>query len=238
MAQVIAYLRVSTSQQGESGLGLGAQREAIHQYARAGNHVIIEEFVEVDSGGNNNRVKLHQALQLCKLTRATLVMKTLDRLSRDVSFIADLMKSDIDFVITDMPDANKLTLHLFAAIAEWERETIGSRTKAALQRAKDRGPVFCEKRMRMTYPLGIAGPRNLNSEAKARGRASAARVATENSILFAKRIEPILQDCKNKQMNLTQIAQRLTELQVKTARGKTTWYPSMVSNCLKTLERM
>lgn len=227
MANLVSYTRVSTQMQLDSGLGLEAQRDAIRRYAAAGGHTILQEFVEMGSGGNNDRIEMHKAIDLCKITGATLIFKALDRISRDFKFIVDLMDSDVNFIITDMLDANKLTLRIMGCLAEWEREAISNRTKAALQAAKARGTV-----------LGSAGRYNLTLEAKARGREESARLAKENAAKFAKRIEPILLDCQQKKMNLKQIAERLTELQVRSARGKTTWYPSMVSNCFKTLERM
>jgi DNA invertase Pin-like site-specific DNA recombinase len=137
--QIITYLRVSTAKQGISGLGLEAQRAAVAGYAAAGAHRMVMEYVEVESGTKSSRPELTAALASCRLHRATLVIAKLDRLARNVAFIANLMEGGVDFVACDMPHANRLTLHLLAAIAEHEREMISQRTKAALQAAKARG---------------------------------------------------------------------------------------------------
>jgi DNA invertase Pin-like site-specific DNA recombinase len=137
--QIISYLRVSTAKQGISGLGLEAQRAAVAGYAAAGGHRIIAEYVEVESGAKSSRPELNAALASCRLHRATLVIAKLDRLARNVAFIANLMEGGVEFIACDMPQANRLTLHLLAAIAEHEREMISQRTKAALQAAKARG---------------------------------------------------------------------------------------------------
>lgn len=139
---LVSYLRVSTARQGASGLGLEAQRAAVTTHVAAGQHQLLEEFVEVESGAKSARPELQAALANCRLHRATLVIAKLDRLARNVAFIANLMDSGIDFVACDMPQANRLTLHLLAAIAEHEREMISQRTKAALAAAKARGVVL------------------------------------------------------------------------------------------------
>ncbi|USU03892.1 recombinase family protein [Sphingomonadaceae bacterium OTU29LAMAA1] len=140
--QIVAYLRVSTARQGASGLGLEAQRAAVQGFAAAGSHTIVSELVEVESGGKADRPQLATALAMCRLHRATLVIAKLDRLARNVAFIANLMDGGVEFVACDMPHANRLTLHLLAAIAEHEREMISQRTKAALAAAKARGVIL------------------------------------------------------------------------------------------------
>jgi DNA invertase Pin-like site-specific DNA recombinase len=137
--QIVTYLRVSTARQGASGLGLEAQRAAVQAFAAAGGHHLVTEFVEVESGKKADRPQLNAALAACRLHRATLVIAKLDRLARNVAFIANLMDGGVDFVACDMPHANRLTLHLMAAMAEHEREMISQRTKAALAAAKARG---------------------------------------------------------------------------------------------------
>ena len=140
--QIVTYLRVSTARQGASGLGLEAQRAAVQTFAAAGNHRVVTEFVEVESGKKADRPKLNAALAACRLHRATLIIAKLDRLARNVAFIANLMDGGVDFVACDMPHANRLTLHLMAAMAEHEREMISQRTKAALAAAKVRGVML------------------------------------------------------------------------------------------------
>ena len=137
--QIVSYLRVSTARQGASGLGLEAQRAAVHAYTVGGGHRLISEYVEIESGKKADRPQIAAALMACRLHRATLVIAKLDRLSRNVAFIANLMDGGAEFIACDMPHANRLTLHLLAAIAEHEREMISQRTKAALAAAKARG---------------------------------------------------------------------------------------------------
>jgi len=138
MRKYIAYYRVSTVKQGVSGLGLSAQKEIVNNYI-SDNDIIINDYVEIESGKNNNRPALLNALQECKSLNATLIVAKLDRLSRSVSFISSLTDSNVDFICVDFPNANKFTLHLFASVAQYERELISSRTKAALQAKKEQG---------------------------------------------------------------------------------------------------
>jgi DNA invertase Pin-like site-specific DNA recombinase len=135
----IAYYRVSTGRQGRSGLGLEAQRETVSQFlaGRAAN--VVGEFVEIESGGKDDRPKLHEALAACQRSKAILLIAKLDRLARSVAFIANLMDSGTEFVACDMPTASRLLLHVMAAFAEHERQIIGERTRAALAAAKVRG---------------------------------------------------------------------------------------------------
>ena len=131
----VSYVRVSTKRQGDSGLGLSAQRESIDTYLNGGNWELIEEFTEVESGKVDSRPQLLAALDLCDKTGATLIVAKLDRLSRDSAFLNNLMKSDINFIIADFPSANPFMLRVFAALAEYERELISQRTKAALAKS-------------------------------------------------------------------------------------------------------
>lgn len=127
----ISYLRVSIARQGRSGLGLEAQREAIANYLNGGRWKLLEEFVEIESGKDSDRLKLREALTACQRKKATLVIAKLDRLSRNVAFIANLMESGVDFIAVDFPQANKLTIHILSAIAQYKREMIGKRTRDA-----------------------------------------------------------------------------------------------------------
>jgi DNA invertase Pin-like site-specific DNA recombinase len=135
----IAYYRVSTEKQGRSGLGLEAQREAVRNHLNGGSWRLAAEVVEVESGKRNDRPKLAEALRLCRLHGATLIIAKLDRLARNVAFISNLMESGVEFTAVDFPQANRLTVHILAAVAEHEREMISQRTKAALAAAKARG---------------------------------------------------------------------------------------------------
>lgn len=138
----VAYYRVSTAQQGKSGLGLEAQQAAVRAYLNGGNWQLSGEFTEVESGKRKNRPQLAAALALCKKQKATLVIAKLDRLARNLHFISGLMEAHINFVAVDMPTANRLTVHILAAVAEEEARVISARTKAALASAKERGIVL------------------------------------------------------------------------------------------------
>lgn len=133
----VSYYRVSTARQGASGLGLDAQRAAVMAYTRGSE--IVAEFTEVESGKRADRPQLAAAIAYAKRHKAILVIAKLDRLARDVHVISGLMKSGVEFVATDLPMANKLTIHIMAAMAEHEAEMISERTKKALAAAKVRG---------------------------------------------------------------------------------------------------
>jgi DNA invertase Pin-like site-specific DNA recombinase len=137
--QYIAYLRVSTQKQGFSGLGLEAQKEIIQNFLYDKNP--IAEFLEVESGRKTDkgRPKLKEALEICRKTGAKLIVAKLDRLARNVSFLSQLLESDVDIVFCDFPQANKMVLHILAAISQYEAELIATRTKQALAAKKAKG---------------------------------------------------------------------------------------------------
>jgi DNA invertase Pin-like site-specific DNA recombinase len=136
----VSYCRVSTDAQGASGLGLEAQQAAVAAYVVSRNGMLIEPpFVEVESGAKTDRRELAKALETCRQRKAVLVIAKLDRLGRDVAFIAGLMKAGIEFIAADMPAATPFMLHVYAAVAEEERRMIAARTRAAMQAAKARG---------------------------------------------------------------------------------------------------
>jgi DNA invertase Pin-like site-specific DNA recombinase len=135
----VAYFRVSTDRQGKSGLGLEAQRETVMNYLNGGNWSLVGEFTEIESGKRSDRPELEKALAACKKQKAKLVIAKLDRLSRNLAFIATLMESGVQFVAADMPEANELTVPIMAAMAQYEGKQISKRTKDALAAAKKRG---------------------------------------------------------------------------------------------------
>jgi DNA invertase Pin-like site-specific DNA recombinase len=138
----IAYYRVSTARQGRSGLGLDAQRQMVEDYLNGGSWTVSEIFTEIESGKRSDRPQLAAALAACRLHRATLVIAKLDRLARNVAFVSALMESGVDFIACDFPQANRLTIHILAAVAEHEAQAISDRTKAALAAARRRGTVL------------------------------------------------------------------------------------------------
>jgi DNA invertase Pin-like site-specific DNA recombinase len=197
----IAYSRVSTDKQGKSGLGLEAQRKAVLDYLNGGRWALVGEFTEVESGKRNDRPQLAAALAACKKLKAKLVIAKLDRLGRNLAFIATLMESGVEFVAVDNPHANKLTVHILAAVAQHKREMISERTKVALAAAKRRG-----KRL---------GNPDLADAAK-RGTAA----VKANARRFAANVRPIIDEIiAAGAMSHNAIAAKLNERNVRTARG-------------------
>src|SRR5258707_8067055 len=138
-AAFVAYLRVSTVRQGESGLGLEAQRATVEAFARQHGGAIVASFVEVETGKRSDGPELAKALEAARKGKATLLIAKLDRLARNVAFIANLMDAGVEFLACDQPFASRVTLHILAAVAEDEARRISERTKAALAAAKARG---------------------------------------------------------------------------------------------------
>lgn len=139
MAKYVSYLRVSTQRQGQSGLGIDAQRAAVNQFLASSHGTLVAEYVEVESGSGKARPVLVQSIALARQTKAILLIAKLDRLARNVAFVSSLMESGVEFVAADAPFANRLMIHILAAFAEHERSLISDRTKAALAAAKARG---------------------------------------------------------------------------------------------------
>lgn len=137
--KIVAYMRVSTKNQGKSGLGLEAQRGKIAEFVIAHDGELIAKYIDVESGSKNERMELQKAIAHTKRVKGTLVIAKLDRISRRVSFIANLMESGISFKVAEMGDATEFQLHIYAALAQEERRLISERTKAALVAAKARG---------------------------------------------------------------------------------------------------
>lgn len=214
----VVYLRVSTARQGHSGLGLEAQRAAVQQYAASGGQAIVAEFVEIESGKRDDRPQLAAALAACRLHRATLVMAKLDRLARNVRFIAGIMDSGVDFVACDMPHANRLTLHLMAAMAEYEATAISERTKAALAAAKARG-------VKLGNPNGAAHLRD-GCQAAAKLSGAARRAA---AVARAGALAPLLAELHEAGMSTATVrARELNRRQIPALRGGP-WHPQQVA---------
>jgi DNA invertase Pin-like site-specific DNA recombinase len=163
---VISYIRVSTSRQGRSGLGLEAQREAIARFAKDQGYTVADEYVEVESGKGadalDRRPKLAAAIKAARKLKGPVIVAKLDRLSRDVNFISGLMVHKAPFVTVELgAETDPFLLHLFAALAERERRIIGERTRLALQAAKARGV-----KLGGTNPQSIANRNEANKRAK------------------------------------------------------------------------
>jgi DNA invertase Pin-like site-specific DNA recombinase len=203
----ISYLRVSTQRQGRSGLGLEAQREAVANYLNGGSWKLVQELIEVESGKNKDRPKLVEALRLCRIYNATLLVAKLDRLARNVAFVSALMESGVKFVAVDLPEANELTVHIMAAMAEYEAKAISARTKAALAAAKARG-------------TRLGGLRWDLSSVSKHGRALALKIRKESALNRAGDLLPVIESIKAEgATSLRQIAAVLNERGITTARG-------------------
>lgn len=198
----VAYYRVSTEKQGRSGLGLESQRLAVRGFAK--DAPIVAEFTEVESGKKNQREQLQLAIDAAKQHDAILVIAKLDRLSRNASFIFTLRDSGVNFQCVDMPDANTLTIGIFATLAQHERELISSRTKAGLHIKKLQG-----------IPLGR--PENLTAEARMKGTLATKRQAALNE--NSRRATVLIAEWREKGMTYATIANRLNEHGFRTPRG-------------------
>lgn len=223
----VSYLRVSTKRQGRSGLGIEAQREAITQFLNGGNWELVAEMVEVESGKKNNRPKLAEAIATCRAFGAKLLIAKLDRLSRDAAFLLSLRDADIEFVVADMPEANRMTVGIMALVAEYERDMISARVKAALAAAKARG------RQLGAYRDGAFVGRTGTAENMATARAARAIKAdrTAGNISFVlNRIDP------DRALSLRTLAFRLNEERVPTPSGKGQWAATTVKRLRERLE--
>jgi len=214
----IAYYRVSTARQGDSGLGLGAQQEAVRKFLNGGSWNLVGEFQEVETGKGSDalskRPQLRAALDACRKQGATLVIAKLDRLARNVHFVSGLMESRVRFLACDMPEANELTIHIMAAFAEHEAKRISQRTKEALAMAKARG-----------VELGKAGPANLRPNVEKRqGEADA----------FASKLRSLFAGMAVRQLSQRAMVAELNQIGVPTPRGGE-WRLSQVQRVLARL---
>jgi DNA invertase Pin-like site-specific DNA recombinase len=210
----VSYLRVSTQQQSKSGLGLDAQKEAVAGFLNGGRWKLVEEVIEVESGKRSDRPELARALSLCRAHRATLLVAKLDRLARNVAFISALMEAGVAFQAVDLPNANNLTVHIMAAMAEYEAKAISERTKVALAAAKARGT-----------PLGVhswkgAGRRWEVKTVASKGNAASAEIRMLNADKFASDINTFIwQATMAGKLSLREIATALNERGLTTPRG-------------------
>jgi DNA invertase Pin-like site-specific DNA recombinase len=209
--KLVAYYRVSTKGQGESGLGLEGQLAAVEGYAGTIGATIARSYREVESGKRNDRPELLKALSDCKRSKATLVIAKFDRLSRNVAFLANLMESTVDFVACDNPHANRLTIHILAAVAENEARAISERTKAALTAYRARGGV-----------LGAARPdgRQLSQEDSARGRKMATVSIQARAADAYSDLSPVVRQLRADGLSLQAIAGKLNDEGHVTRQGK------------------
>lgn len=213
----IPYYRVSTRSQGDSGLGLDAQKSTVENYLKNNNGVVLNSYTEIESGkSSDNRPELIKALNQCLETDSTLLISKLDRLSRDVEFIAKLMKTKVKFVAIDLPDANEFTIHIFASLAQQERKYISTRTKEALKSLKEKGIKLGAPNATFTDDMRLKSAQVLNSK----------RLNNENNI----RAKSVINLMKDK--TLQEIATYLNDNGFISSRGGK-FYPSTIKNLLK-----
>ena len=213
----VTYLRVSTDRQGKSGLGLDAQRKAVADHV-AGKGEIAAEYVEIESGKRNERPQLARAMAEAKRIGAVLLIAKLDRLARNVAFIANLLEAGVEIAAADMPEANRFLLHVMAAVAEHEAQAISERTRAALAAAKARGVA-----LRWSMP-------ERKEEQRRASRKGAAKNA-KNACMHAANVLPIIRQIAAGGASLRKIADELNDRGITTARGGL-WYASTVRNIM------
>ncbi|MCY1703705.1 recombinase family protein [Deinococcus sp. SL84] len=211
----VAYYRVSTAKQGQSGLGLEAQRAAVLSYARSQDLTLVEEFTEIETGTRKRRrPQLEEALSHTRRIGGVLLIAKLDRLARNVAVVATLMESGVRFVAVDMPEADNLTIHVMAAVAEREAQLISSRTKAALAARKARG-------------LKLGKAENLTLEARKKG----AEVTRQRAIRDMRTVAAYAGALRSQGLTLRAIALQLDQHGFQTRRGGP-WSPTQVKRIL------
>lgn len=201
----ISYYRVSSVKQGNSGLGLEAQKSAVGSFLKTGDELIYE-YQEIESGKSDKRPQLLKAIEHCKISDSTLLIAKLDRLSRNVKFIYMLKDSNINFICADIPDANSLTIGILAVLAQEERELISKRTKLALAELRKKG-------------VKLGSPQNLTSDARRKGTQKIISNALDNPQNKMATLA-IVSMRDNEKLSYRRIADCLNENGYKTRRGK------------------
>lgn len=219
MRRFIGYLRVSTQRQGESGLGLEAQRNAVQAYVSAVGGTVFAWFTEVESGKRSDRPQLAAALLQARATRSTLVIAKLDRLARNVAFVSALMDAGVDFVACDNPSANRLVVHILAAVAENEARAISERTTAALAAYRARGGKLGAE---------IVACRNLTPEAARKGAVAGAAAQKKAAGEFLAVVLPALKQMKDAGLSQAEMAAKMNERGYTTRSGRP-WKQANVS---------
>jgi DNA invertase Pin-like site-specific DNA recombinase len=219
---LVSYLRVSTKKQGQSGLGLEAQRAAVAEYAAKEGLKVVAEYVEVESGKKAARPELLKALNHCRAAKACLVVAKLDRLARNVAFLSGLMEAGVDFVACDNPTANKFTVHILAAVAEQEAKAISERTRVALAAAKKRGVLLGSARP--GHWDGMEAKRKAGSK---RGVLRAAELRTQAAKLHNSMAVTVALTLRQAGMSWLEIAAELNRRGLVTRRGNN-WSKSSV----------
>jgi DNA invertase Pin-like site-specific DNA recombinase len=231
MAGIIAYFRVSTKQQGQSGLGLEGQAAAVDGYAAQTGKPIVARYTEVETGKIADRPELNRALAHARRAKATLVVAKLDRLARNVAFTSALMRSGADFIACDNPHANKLTIHILSAVAEDEAERISARTKAALAAAKARGTKLGSAR-----PGHWEGKEDARLAGLVKARAASAQTISVNAREAYADLQPMMETLRGEGLSLQAIADKLNG-EGHTTRRDRPWNPVQVARVLQRSRR-
>jgi len=234
--RTINYYRVSTVKQGRSGLGIDAQKAAVAAFCASRGCETLEEFTEYESGKRDDRPELGRALHLSKMTGATLVIAKLDRLSRNLAFLATLQEAGVRFVAADMPEANELTIHIMAAMAQAERKAIGQRTKEALAMAKAKAAKngIGIKADGTPWKNGakLGNPMGAKAFGPYRGNSAAVKAIKAKARTFAADVMPIIETIRSEgYASLRAIAGELNARGIMTARGGE-WGPQSVSDVI------
>jgi DNA invertase Pin-like site-specific DNA recombinase len=206
MKKYVAYYRVSTLEQGKSGLGLLAQKSTVENYLQSNDGILINDFTEIETGtSKRKRTEIYKAIDYAKQTDSILIIAKIDRLARNVYFVSSLMATGVEFIACDLPQATNFTIHLYAALAEMEAKIISDRTKNALAEKKKQG-----------YILGT--PSNLTEESKKKGVLTIKNKAITNSANIQS--TALIVEYKSKGYSYQKIAGLLNQLNFGTAMGK------------------
>lgn len=206
MKNYVGYFRVSTSEQGKSGLGLESQKYLVDNFIQSNKGTLINSFTEIETGtSKRKRTEIYKAIEFAKQNNAVLVIAKIDRLARNVFFVSSLMETGVEFVACDLPQATNFTIHLYAALAEMEAKLISERTKNALAEKKKQG-----------YKLG--SPQNLTQEGKEKGLEVIRQKARNNTANIQS--TALIIEYRAKGYSFDKIALKLNELNFGTANGK------------------
>jgi DNA invertase Pin-like site-specific DNA recombinase len=206
MKKYVGYFRVSTLEQGKSGLGLESQKTMVNNYIENNKGILLESFTEIETGtAKRKRTEIYKAIDFAKKNNAVLVIAKIDRLARNVYFVSSLMETGVEFVACDLPQATNFTIHLYAALAEMEAKLISERTKNALAEKKKQG-----------FKLG--SPKNLTEEAKKKGLEVIKQKAINNKANIQS--TALIIEYRTKGYSYDKIANKLNDLNFGTANGK------------------
>jgi DNA invertase Pin-like site-specific DNA recombinase len=231
MNEIVAYIRVSTKRQGDSGLGLQAQRTAIDQFAKQFGRTVIATYQEVESGKKSDRPELAKALAHARRANAALCTAKLDRVARNVELMAGILNSGVEFVAADNPSANRMVLRILSAVAEAEAKAISERTTRALAEAKKNGKLLGSSR-----PGHWKGREDRRLIGAANGGKAAAKVHRQAAQQAYLDLLPTMTELRNQGSSLQAIADTLNTQGHRTRQGKP-WNPMQVSRVLERSEK-